>query len=81
MKKITTRGKLLSVLAILACVQVCAAGENEGGIKIRGKEIGLKVGDRIPDFEAADQTGKTRKFKNLCGSKGLLFVIYRSASW
>ena len=53
----------------------------EGGIKIGGREIGLKLGDRIPHFEAADQSGRTRTFNDLCGPKGLLCVIYRSADW
>ena len=53
----------------------------EGGLRIGGKEIGLKKGDRIPSFEAADQSGKTRSFNDLCGPKGLLCVIYRSAHW
>ncbi len=53
----------------------------EGGIRIGGPEIGLKKGDRIPNFKAADQSGKTRTFNDLCGPKGLLLVIYRSADW
>ncbi len=63
---------LLSVLIILACARICAAGE---------KEIGLKVGENIPDFKLSDQSGKARTFNDLCGPKGLVFIFYRSASW
>ena len=63
---------VLCGLAILVCTWLCAADE---------KEIGLRVGDNIPDFRASDQSDKTRAFKNLCGPKGLLFIFHRSAGW
>ena len=44
-------------------------------------ERGLKVGDKIPAFAASDETGKVRRFAELRGSKGLLIIIFRSASW
>ena len=58
MKELLIRGMLLSVLIILACTRIYAAGE---------KAIGLKIGENIPDFKASDQSGKTRTFKDLSG--------------
>ncbi len=63
---------LLSILVILACARICTAGE---------KEIGLKVGENIPEFRLSDQSGKNLSFNDLCGSKGLVFIFYRSANW
>ncbi|MBT3378600.1 MAG: hypothetical protein HN742_34715 [Lentisphaerae bacterium] len=42
---------------------------------------GLEVGKPIPALEVVDQTGEKRTFAELCGTKGALFVFYRSAAW
>lgn len=42
---------------------------------------GLTVGTEIPAFEVVDKTGKSCTFADLRGSKGALFVFYRSAKW
>ena len=44
-------------------------------------ELGPKVGDRFPVFEAPDQQGRTRSFETLRGPNGLLLLFYRSADW
>ena len=42
---------------------------------------GPAVGDRIPNFEAQDRSGKSRNFDSLKGPKGLVFLVVRSADW
>ena len=42
---------------------------------------GPEVGERIPDFEVADQNGKRRTFDDLRGPEGLLLLFHRSADW
>jgi AhpC/TSA family len=42
---------------------------------------GPEVGAKFPDFEAADQNGRTHKLASLLGPKGAVLVIYRSADW
>lgn len=42
---------------------------------------GPEVGEKIPDFEAVDQSGATRDFASLAGEKGLLLLFFRSADW
>lgn len=44
-------------------------------------KTGPAVGDTIPAFEAADQTGKPRTLASLTGAKGLMLVFFRSADW
>jgi hypothetical protein len=42
---------------------------------------GPAVGTRIPNFEAVDQSGRTRRFDDLRGPKGLALMFVRSADW
>ena len=42
---------------------------------------GPEPGDRIPDFELADQTGRLRSLHDLAGPNGLFLVFHRSADW
>jgi sulfoxide reductase heme-binding subunit YedZ len=46
-----------------------------------GATTGLNVGQKIPDFRLADQSGALRTFRDLTGPKGLLLVFTRSADW
>ena len=45
------------------------------------RPVPLKVGERIPDFRAVDQSGKERRFGDLVGQKGLVLFFYKSADW
>ena len=42
---------------------------------------GPAVGDRVPDFAAPDQAGRTQTLKSIMGAKGAMLVFYRSADW
>ena len=42
---------------------------------------GPDVGERVPDFELADQNGKQWSLHDLMGRSGLLLVFTRSADW
>jgi cytochrome oxidase Cu insertion factor (SCO1/SenC/PrrC family) len=42
---------------------------------------GPAVGEKIPGFEAVDQSGRTQTFDTLKGDKGLLLLFFRSADW
>ncbi len=63
---------LLGVLLILMQAPLFAADK---------MEVGLKVGDKVPYFKVADQTGKKQSFKDICGKNGLIFIFHRSANW
>jgi hypothetical protein len=42
---------------------------------------GPAVGEKIPAFEAVDQSGRQQTFETLKGDKGLLLLFHRSADW
>ncbi len=44
-------------------------------------DLGPKVGQALPTFEATDQAGQARNFASLKGPNGLVFVFFRSADW
>jgi peroxiredoxin len=44
-------------------------------------EVGLRAGQKAPDFSAPDQFGKTHTLESLRGSKGTVLLFYRSADW
>lgn len=43
--------------------------------------LGPAVGQRVPPFEAPDQSGRLRDLASLAGDNGLVLVFYRSADW
>jgi hypothetical protein len=51
------------------------------GVDEKPFDPGPAVGDRLPAFEAVDQSGRTRTFTSLRGPKGLVLVFFRSADW
>ena len=42
---------------------------------------GPEIGQAVPAFSMADQTGKMQTLKSVMGRKGVLLVFYRSADW
>jgi peroxiredoxin len=44
-------------------------------------EVGLRAGQKAPEFSAVDQFGKTQTLETLRGSKGTVLLFYRSADW
>jgi peroxiredoxin len=44
-------------------------------------EVGLRAGQKAPDFSARDQFGKTQTLDTLRGPKGTVLLFYRSADW
>jgi peroxiredoxin len=44
-------------------------------------EVGLRTGEKAPDFSARDQFGNTQTLETLKGSKGTVLLFYRSADW
>jgi cytochrome oxidase Cu insertion factor (SCO1/SenC/PrrC family) len=56
-----------------------AAAQNEGSQP--PKDAGPSIGARIPDFEAIDQNGTSRRLASIAGPKGAVLIFYRSADW
>jgi len=49
--------------------------------KIDVSKLGPKVGERVPDFNLKDQTGKAWTLQSIMGAKGAMLVFFRSADW
>ena len=45
------------------------------------QEVGPKVGEQIPAFQARDQFGRHQTLSSLTGPKGLVLLFVRSADW
>ena len=44
-------------------------------------KLGPQVGQRTPDFNLKDQSGKSWTLDSIMGPKGAMLVFYRSADW
>ena len=44
-------------------------------------KIGPQAGQQVPDFNLADQNGKSWTLKSIMGPNGAMIVFYRSADW
>ena len=44
-------------------------------------KTGPAVGEAVPAFSAADQTGRTQTLASVMGAKGAMLVFFRSADW
>jgi hypothetical protein len=47
----------------------------------RGMVSGPAIGERIPDFEAYDQSGNLVGLDDVMGPNGAMIVFHRSADW
>ncbi len=65
---VTVRGALEGTAIHVASIQMFS-------------EVGLRAGQKAPDFSARDQFGKTQTLDTLRGSKGTVLLFYRSADW
>ncbi len=43
--------------------------------------LGPQVGEQVPDFNLADQTGRIRNLQSIMGPRGAMVVFHRSADW
>ncbi len=63
---VTVRGTLEGTAIHVASIQMFS-------------EVGLRAGQKAPDFSARDQFGKTQTLDTLRSSKGTVLLFYRSA--
>lgn len=60
---------------------LCAISMAAQAPKIDTSGIGLRVGQRVPDFAGTDQLGRKHTLASLLGAKGAMLVFFRSADW
>jgi len=65
---VTVRGSLDGITIHVASIQLFS-------------EVGLRTGQKAPDFSARDQLGETQTLETLRGRKGTVLLFYRSADW
>lgn len=66
---------------LLASLLVVAAQSQPAPARPDPMELGPRVGEALPAFEARDQTGRLRNFASLKGPNGLVLLFFRSADW
>lgn len=49
--------------------------------RIDVSKLGPQVGERVPDFQLIDQTGKSQTLQSIMGRRGAMLVFIRSADW
>ena len=84
---------MLSILAVLLALPLQAQGTrlraDDPGLASAGQartqidvsKLGPKVGERVPDFKLADQTGREHTLQSIMGRRGAMLVFVRSADW
>ena len=69
-------------LASACCLSFCLAALGaQSPAKIDIKQLGPQVGEKAPDFDLQDQSGKRWSRDTVMGPKGAVLVFYRSADW
>jgi len=49
--------------------------------RIDVSKLGPQVGERVPEFNLNDQSGKSWTLQSIMGPKGAMLVFVRSADW
>jgi hypothetical protein len=61
--------------------QLPATAQLQPRQKIDVSKLGPQVGERVPDFNLKDQSGKVWTRQSIMGPKGAMLVFLRSADW
>jgi hypothetical protein len=71
----------LPVLTALAAGSPAAQQSGAAPALVDVSTIGVQVGQVVPDFSLADQTGTVRTRQSIMGPRGAMLVFFRSADW
>ena len=75
---------LLALALVMGWADTLGAGGQAGQPArqtIDVSQLGPQVGEQVPDFSLADQTGRTRDLQSIMGPRGAMVVFVRSADW
>ena len=67
------------MVTIIGLVLPIARSQTRSPIDV--SKLGPQIGERVPEFNLKDQTGKTWTLQSILGPKGALLVFFRSADW
>jgi hypothetical protein len=84
-KAVRKSRSLASLTALLAILSVYRADAGQAPQPARQKvevgKLGPQVGQRVPDFDLRDQSGRMRNLQSVMGTRGVMLVFFRSADW
>jgi hypothetical protein len=72
--------RLLASLRFLVLLIAIPLGARQR-MQIDVSKLGPQVGERVPDFNLADQHGTQRTLRSIMGRRGAMLVFIRSADW
>ncbi|HET9384130.1 MAG TPA: hypothetical protein VFO67_03210 [Gemmatimonadales bacterium] len=74
---------LLASFVAIVCAYHAEAGQapSPARQKVDVARLGPQVGQRVPDFNLRDQTGRMRNLQSIMGPRGAMLVFFRSADW
>lgn len=68
-----------SLVALLASLFAQAPVQAQETLDL--SRLGPQVGERVPDFNLQDQSGRVRTLQSIMGPNGAMLVFVRSADW
>lgn len=74
------RRSLTMTTCLTVVLIVCAVAQAQREEK-KKEEVGIKVGEKAPEFKLKDQDGKEVALKDLLKEDKVALVFYRSADW
>jgi hypothetical protein len=69
---------LVQAVAVLFVLHVDAQSPRA---RIDVSALGPQVGERVPDFQLSDQSGRVQTLQTIMGRRGAMLVFIRSADW
>ena len=71
----------LIFVPVLVVTFVLHVQAQETRTRIDVSKLGPQVGERVPDFQLIDQTGRPQTLQSIMGRRGAMVVFVRSADW
>ena len=69
---------LVQAVAVLVVLHVDAQRPRA---RIDVSALGPQVGERVPDFQLSDHSGRLQTLQTIMGRRGAMLVFIRSADW
>ena len=77
----TILGRLAVAFALVVAFGVASLPAQSPRTRVDVSKLGPQVGERVPDFNLMDATGKEWTLQSIMGPKGAMLVFFRSADW
>ena len=74
-------GTFVLVLGYCLSFGVPALDARQSSPKVNLQQLGPQIGEKAPDFDLEDQSGKKWSRDSVMGPNGAVLVFFRSADW